>query len=230
MTAFFVTGIDTGIGKSIVTGMLARFLRSAKVNYISAKLVQTACRDVAEDILTHRKLEGIALLTEDRNHETCPYIFKFPASPHLAAEMEGRAINPKQIEECINKLTESYDCVLIEGAGGLMVPLTRNLLTADFVAAQNYSLIVVSSARLGSINHTLLTLEAALHRKIPIAGVVYNEYPQEHSAIAADSKLIIADYLKSHNINAPLVLFPLIKDLNQPPIVDFSGIFGSFLK
>jgi len=225
MSTFFVTGIDTDIGKSIVTGLLARFLRSAKVNYISAKLVQTGCQDIADDIITHRKLEGIDLLPGDHANQTCPYTFKFPASPHLAAEMEGRAIDAEHIAECVNKLAQSYDCVLLEGAGGIMVPLTRDLLTADFIAEQNYSLIVVSSARLGSINHTLLTLEAALNRNIPIAGVIYNEYPQEHSAIAGDSKLIISEWLKSHKIDAPLIPSPHVKDLNNPPTVDFSGIF-----
>ena len=226
MTTFFVTGIDTDIGKSIVTGLLARFLRSTKVNYITAKLIQTGCKDIAEDIITHRKIEGIELLPEDRAKKTCPYTFKFPASPHLAAEMEGCAIDPAHIAKCVNKLAESYDCVLLEGAGGLMVPLSRDLLAADFIAEQNYSLIVVSSARLGSINHTLLTLEAALNRNIPIAGVVYNEYPQEKSAIAEDSKSIINNWLKSHKINAPLIPSPHVRDLNNPPTIDFSGIFN----
>ncbi len=225
MNVFFITGIDTDIGKSIVSGLLARFLRTAKVNYITAKLVQTGCQDIVEDIITHRKLEGIDLLPEDLANETCPYTFKFPASPHLAAEMEGCEIDPKHITKCVNKLAQTYDRVLLEGAGGIMVPLTRNLLTADFIAEQNYSLIVVSSSRLGSINHTLLTLEAALNRNIHIAGVVYNEYPPEKSAIAEDSKLVISDWLKSHKIDAPLISSSQIKDLNNPPTIDFSGIF-----
>jgi len=225
MSVFFVTGIDTDIGKSIVCGLLARFLRSSKVNYISAKLIQTGCQDIAEDIITHRKLEGIELLPEDLAKETCSYTFKFPASPHLAAELEGKFIDPAQVAKCVNKLAESYDKVLLEGAGGIMVPLTRDLLTADFIAEQEYSLIVVSSSRLGSINHTLLTLEAALSRDIPIAGVIYNEYPQEKSVIAEDSKLVISNWLKSHNIDAPLIPSPQVKNFDNPPTIDFSGIF-----
>ncbi|MDD5728854.1 MAG: ATP-dependent dethiobiotin synthetase BioD, partial [Victivallales bacterium] len=81
---YFIGGIDTDVGKTIVCGLLARYLRSAGISHISAKLVQTGCEDIADDIITHRKLEGIALLPEDRNQGTCPYIFKFPASPHLA--------------------------------------------------------------------------------------------------------------------------------------------------
>lgn len=225
MNVFFITGIDTGIGKSIITGLLARFLRSFKVNYITAKLIQTGCDDMSEDITAHRKLEGIELLDEDIAKTTCPYIFKFPASPHLAAEMEGCTIDPEHIVKCVNKLAGSCDCVLLEGAGGLMVPLTRDLLTADFIAAQGYSLIVVSSSRLGSINHTLLTLEAAINRNIPIAGVIYNEFPPEKPEIADDSKSIIKGWMKKHKITAPLIPSPEIKDLNKPPTIDFSGIF-----
>lgn len=225
MNVFFITGIDTDIGKSIVTGMLARFLHSFKVNYITAKLVQTGCQDIAEDIATHRKLEGIELRDEDLAKETCPYTFQFPASPHLAAEMEGLKVVPGNIAKYVNKLAGSYDCVLLEGAGGLMVPLNRDLLTADFVAEQGYSLIVVSSSRLGSINHTLLTLEAALSRDIPVAGVIYNEYPPEKPEIADDSKLIISEWMKKHKITAPLIPSPEVKDLDKPPTIDFSGIF-----
>ena len=225
MNVFFITGIDTGVGKSIVTGLLARFLRSFKVNYITAKLVQTGCQDTAEDIAAHRKLEGIELLNEDIAKATCPYTFKFPASPHLAAEMDGCTIDPEYIAKCVNKLAGSYECVLLEGAGGLMVPLTRDLLTADFIAGQGYSVIVVSSSRLGSINHTLLTMEAALSRNIPVAGVIYNEYPPEKPAIAEDSKSIISEWMKKHKVTAPLIPSPEVKDLNNPPTIDFSGIF-----
>jgi dethiobiotin synthetase len=225
MNVFFITGIDTGIGKSVVTGLLARFLNASGVNAVSAKLVQTGCTGISEDILLHRRLEGTEPRPEDLNGETCPYVFKFPASPHLAAEMEGFEIYPEYITACINKLAETYDCVLLEGAGGLMVPLTRDLLTADFVAGQGYSLIIVSSGRLGSINHTLLTLEAAQRRDIPLAGVVYNVFPTEKPEISEDSQTLIRNY-----INAPFIELPLIEDLNAPPNVDFGEIFRNLLK
>ncbi|MDD5598818.1 MAG: dethiobiotin synthase [Victivallaceae bacterium] len=226
---FFVTGIDTDIGKSVITGLLARFLRSSNVDCISAKLVQTGCTGMSEDILTHRKLEGAEPRPEDYTGETCPYMFKFPASPHLAAEMEGINIYPEYITACVNKLAKTHDCVLLEGAGGLMVPLTRNLLTADFVSEQGWPLIVVCSGRLGSINHSLLTLEAAQRRNIPLAGVVYNEYPPEKPEIGKDSKTVIKDYLKSNNINAPFIEAPAIEDLNNPPSADFGEIFRELL-
>jgi dethiobiotin synthetase len=229
MTTYFVTGIDTDTGKSIVTGLMARFLRSTEVKYITAKMIQTGCKGIAEDILTHRKLENIEVLPKDLKHETCPYIFDFPASPHLAAELENREIDPENIRDCVNKLTEAYDCILLEGAGGLMVPLTRNLLVADFIARQNYSLILVSSGKLGSINHTLLTLEAAVRRNIPVAGVVYNEYPKSDPVIAEDSRTIIVEWLKKNKIEAPLIRSPFLSDFDHPPFVDFSDIFKEVL-
>ena len=230
MKTYFVTGIDTDIGKSIVCGLLARYLRTTHIKYITAKLVQTGCEEIAEDLSTHRKLEGIALLPEDRQQATCPYIFKFPASPHLAAEMEDREISPEQIKSCIDNLTRQYECVLVEGAGGFMVPLTRQLLTCDFVAEEKYSLIIVSSGRLGSINHTLLTIEAAINRNVEIAGVVYNNYPHEHEAIASDSIKVIKSWMRSKNIDAPVIQSPLVKDLSDLPDIDFSEIFKGVLK
>ncbi|MDD5697145.1 MAG: dethiobiotin synthase [Victivallaceae bacterium] len=229
MNVFFITGIDTGSGKSVVTGLLARYLRSSGIDCGTAKLVQTGCRGTAEDIITHRRLEGRDLLAEDRAGLTCPYRFAFPASPHLAAELENRRLDPGQLTAALNKLAASHDCLLIEGAGGLLVPLTRDLLTADFIAARAYPLIVVSSGRLGSINHTLLTLDAAVNRKIRIAGVVYNEYPRENAAITDDSETVIAAWLQSRRIAAPVIRSPFIGDLDHPPVIDFSGIFRRIL-
>lgn len=229
MAVFFISGIDTGVGKSVATGLLARFLRAAGINGISAKLVQTGGAGISEDILTHRRLEGAQLRPEDYSGETCPYLFELAASPHLAAETAGLNIYPEYLTACVNKLAELYDCVLLEGAGGLMVPLTRALLTADFVAEQGWPLIVVSSGRLGSINQTLLTLEAAQRRGIPLAGVIYNIFPEEKPEISEDSQIVIRGWLKANNSNAPLIELPPVKDFHAPPAVDFGEIFRNLL-
>ena len=116
-----------------------------------------------------------------------PEIFTYPCSPHLAAEIDKRAIDFNKIERATEALSEKYDAVLLEGAGGLMVPLTRDLLTIDYIAQKNYPLIFVTSGRLGSINHTLLSLEAIRKRGIRLHTLMYNLYP------VSDDELIRRD-------------------------------------
>lgn len=95
-TVTCVSGIDTDIGKSVATGLMARSLSLLGYSVITQKLVQTGCRGVAEDILRHRQLMGVDLLPEDQSGLTCPYVFSKPCSPHLAAELEGTVIDPEK--------------------------------------------------------------------------------------------------------------------------------------
>lgn len=198
-TVYFVSGIDTGIGKSYATGYLAREWNRKGIRTITQKLVQTGNAGLSEDIELHRRLMGTGLLEEDREHLTMPEIFTYPCSPHLAAEIDGRPIDFGRIEQASRKLLERYDAVLLEGAGGLMVPLTRSLLTVDYVARMNCPLILVTSGRLGSINHTLLSLEAVAARGIRLHSVMYNLYPQEEDKIIQrDTEEYIRIWLHDH--------------------------------
>ncbi|MBU0959939.1 MAG: dethiobiotin synthase, partial [Proteobacteria bacterium] len=99
-----ISGIDTDIGKSVATGLMARSLSSSGYSVITQKLVQTGCHGVAEDIQRHRQLMGIDLLPEDLNGLTCPYVFSKPCSPHLAAELEGTAVDPERIRKATERL------------------------------------------------------------------------------------------------------------------------------
>ena len=222
MSVYFVTGIDTGIGKSIATGLAARFLMRQGVRVVTQKMVQTGTsHGLSEDILIHRRLMGIAPLPEDRNGTTCPYVFPFPASPHLAAEKENGAIDLSVITACTEQLSETFEVVLLEGAGGLHVPITRNVLTADYLQERKYPLLLVTSGRLGSINHTLLTLEAARHRRIPLAGIVFNHHPPCDTLIRDDSLRFFRDQLKQYGRDGAMVEIPVI-DMKNVPDVDFS--------
>lgn len=191
-----ISGIDTGIGKTIATGLLARRFAEAGVRTITQKIAQTGCEGASEDIATHRELMGIELQEADRDGTTCPYIFRFPASPHLAAAVEGREIDFMAIRRSTFKLQLRYDLVLLEGVGGLLVPLTPELLLADYVRDAGYGLVLVTSPRLGSINHTLLSLEACASRGIPVRAVIYNRYFEADERIAADTREVIATGLK----------------------------------
>ena len=221
---YFISGIDTDIGKSIAVGMMARFLHRAGKRVITLKLVQTGNRDFSEDIARHREIMGCGLFPEDAEHLTAPEIYTFPASPHLAAELDKRPIGLDKILNAVRLLQERYEMVLIEGAGGLAVPLTEDLLTVDFAAGQNWPLILVTSGRLGSLNHTILSMEAAVRRQMKIAGVVYNESPKADPLIEADSERMIRKYLLRYRQSGTLVRLPEVKAPDWGN-ADFSGLF-----
>lgn len=196
---YFVTGIDTDAGKSIVTGTLAREWSARGLRVITQKFVQTGCRGLSEDIETHRRIMGCGLLPEDRDGTTCPVVFTYPASPHLAAVLDGREINLGLVAESTEKLLRKYDIVLLEGAGGLFVPLRGLYNTIDYIADHRLPVILVTSPRLGSINHTLLSLEACRHRGIEVAKVVYNLYPPTGEPITGDTRNYILTYLDAYH-------------------------------
>lgn len=192
---YFITGIDTNIGKSIATGWLAARLIEQGLNVITQKMIQTGDSGISEDIEMHRKLMNTPFTEEDRDGTTCPIVLSYPASPHLAAKIDRVEIEISLIETSTECLSERYDVVLLEGAGGAMVPLTDNLLTIDYVAERGYPAILVTSGRLGSINHTILTIEALLNRKVELHSIIYNRYPQCDSVIEEDTLEYIKSYL-----------------------------------
>jgi dethiobiotin synthetase len=225
MSVYFISGIDTAAGKSVATGMLAKYLIAAGRKVITQKLVQTGCSGIAEDIQAHRAIMGLPLLPEDISGQTCSYTFKFPASPHLAAALENRTIVPETITADTAWLAEKYDDVLIEGAGGLSVPLTPDMLTVDYIEERQYPLILVCSGRLGSINHALLSMEVARHRNIRIAGIVYNLFPDADPVITADTRQILLRYMKRFGYPEAIVDLPAISDFKHPGLIDFSTFF-----
>lgn len=205
MTTLFITGIDTDIGKTYVTGVLARHLLDYGKSVITQKLIQTGVTgNIANDIITHRTLMGIDLYEVDKDGTTCPITLIKPASPHLSARLENRTIDVCQIDHTTHLLERQFDTVLLEGAGGVLVPLTNHLLTLDYIRTHDYPVIVVTSARLGSINHTLLTLEAIHARGLRLFAVVFNHHFDTDGDISADT----LNFLQNHvTENYPAALF-----------------------
>ncbi|MCK5809152.1 ATP-dependent dethiobiotin synthetase BioD [bacterium] len=224
MSVYAVVGIDTDIGKTVVTGLIARTLLQNGVNVITQKMAQTGCVGVAEDIIEHRRIMGVSLFDDDKSGDTCPFVFPVPSSPHLAAELAGGLFDSAILTAATERLNRKFDTVLLEGVGGLFVPLTRELLLIDYLKEMQYPTIVVTSSRLGSINHTLLTLEALISRNIPIAGIVYNRFSDALPKIADDTRNIIAEYLEKHNIPNRIID---IGEIREPfdESLDFSDFF-----
>lgn len=207
---FFVSGIDTNIGKSYATAYLARLWRDKGINAITQKFIQTGNPDgYSEDIELHRRLMGMDYLPEDEQGLTKPEIFSYPASPDLASRIDKRAIDFDKINHATEILSERFDAVLVEGAGGLMVPLKGDFLTIDYIQQLGYPLIFVTSGRLGSVNHTLLSFEAIKRRGIKLHTVMYNLYPEgEDKIIQADTESYIRRYMQQHFPGTEFVTVP----------------------
>ncbi|NTU67784.1 MAG: ATP-dependent dethiobiotin synthetase BioD [Chlorobiaceae bacterium] len=201
-----VSGIDTGIGKTVATGHIARTLSQAGVRVITQKIAQTGCEGISGDIAVHREIMGIGLQDVDLDGTTCPWVFGYPASPHLAAAMEGKEIDLLAIRRATFILQKRYDLVLLEGAGGLLVPLSEELLFADYLRDAGYGLVLVTSPRLGSINHTLLSIEACRSRGIELRAIVYNRHGEEPGPIADDTRRMVEKGLKRYGVNGVPVI------------------------
>ena len=163
MSVLFISGIDTDIGKTYATGMMAKALMQQGISVITQKLVQTGVSidsasgkmNIADDIVTHRQLMGIPLQPCDLDFTTCLYRYEKPASPHLSVKLANAVLDFKIITKSTQQLQQSYDAVLLEGAGGLLVPITEQLLTLDYIAEQGYSVVKARGLTLHSViyNH-----------------------------------------------------------------------------
>lgn len=206
----FISGIHTDAGKSYATGWYAKKLMQDNKRVATLKFIQTGNVGRSEDIDVHRKIMGIEL-PEDKEGITAPQIFTYPCSPQLAAEIDNKPIDFDVIDSAINTLSERYDVVLVEGAGGLMVPLTDEFWTIDYVASRELPTIIVTNGTLGSINHTLLTFEALERRAIPMRAVIYNRhFDSTDKRIAADTVGFIKRYLERRHPETELLLCPTV--------------------
>lgn len=166
----FISGIDTDAGKTYATAWLANRLMSQGGKVITQKFIQTGNDGYSEDIVKHRQLTGTGMFPEDKDFTTAPIIFTYPASAQLAARIDGKEIDLDLIRRSTETLASRYDHVLIEGAGGLMVPITDDYFTINYITDEHLPLALVTNGSLGSINHTILSLEAVKNRGIELRG------------------------------------------------------------
>ncbi len=184
MRGIFVTGTDTGVGKTIVTGLLAKFLDDQGYKVITQKWVETGSLGFSKDVSLHLKLINKKKhKLRDHLSNISPYTFKFPSSPHLASSLERRKISIERIKRSFKYLEKVFDFVVVEGVGGALVPLNKRKLVIDLAKELNLPVLVVVGNKLGAINHTLLTIEALKVRKMKIAGVVFNNLKDKASNI-----------------------------------------------
>jgi dethiobiotin synthetase len=172
---FFITGTDTGVGKTIATGSVAKHFQNQGHKVFTQKWIQAGTDNGKTDLDTH--LEFLSLSKKDIQpylSAMCPYTFNTPASPHLAAKSENITINPHKITTAFHALSKLCDILLVEGSGGFLVPYTDKDMMSDIVSTLNIPVILVIGNKLGCINHSLLTIEAIQSRKLEIHGLIFN--------------------------------------------------------
>jgi dethiobiotin synthetase len=194
MSGVFITGTDTEVGKTVVCGLLARYLMDQGQRVITQKWIQTGAQGFSEDLLAHLSFMGKGRADiEPYASSVCPYLFERPASAHLAAEYEQAVIEPIRIKQAYHILTEAFDTVLVEGLGGALVPYSRDALVLDIVTELALPVCVVVHNKLGAVNHTLLTLEALRTRGLHCLGLIYNDCPGQDDFVVQDNPRIIQD-------------------------------------
>ena len=179
----FVTGTDTGVGKTIVAATIARLLKINGVSVGVMKPVTSGCHEengrlVSEDARLLCQAVGIEV-----SEDIAPYRLREAVAPADAARLDGVRIDFSAIKAAYDRLASRYQYVIVEGAGGLMVPLSGGLLVADLARELELPLLVVARPGLGTINHTVLTCFAAQQMGLKIAGVIINGMP-EHPGLA----------------------------------------------
>lgn len=175
MKGLFITGTDTGIGKTLVSAALLRALsenglRCAGMKPVAAGFVESAGRWINDDVEALKSAASVAVPDALIN----PCALREPLAPHIAAEHEGRAIDIPAIRNAARDIAALADIVIVEGVGGFRVPLTSDFDTADLAAEFRLPVVLVVGMRLGCLNHALLTAEAIRARGLQLAGWVAN--------------------------------------------------------
>ena len=210
----FITGTDTDVGKTVVTAGLASAVRSLGYSVGVFKPVQTGSFKKNNKLISP-DLEFVKSV-DDSILTYALYNFKEPAAPSLAADLEGINIDIDKIVEDYKELGKKCDFVIVEGAGGLLTPIKDSFSMRDLIKILDLSLIIVARPDLGTINHTLLTIEAAKNKNIKIAGIIISNYPSETENAAIRNAPAMIKELSGEKI---LGILPKIEDLNNNPAV-----------
>jgi dethiobiotin synthetase len=191
----FVTGTDTGVGKTVVTAALLAMLRYEGLDAVPMKPVQTGCRRGAGGRLEPPDLDaalrraGLPRGSEAERRYMCPYRFASPCSPHLAAQREGATISLARIARCFRALHRRHGFVVVEGAGGVLAPIGARRTMADVMERLRLPVVLVARPGLGTINHTLLSLRELRRRGILVLGVIFNcSRPSRRGYIERDNE------------------------------------------
>jgi dethiobiotin synthetase len=178
---FFVTGTDTEVGKTLVSGALIVKLREQRINAIGFKPVVAGTYKDASGITLNEDLETLRIASDLGHNELslCPYVLDQPAAPHLVATQQGLTLEMSVMNNALQNIQKHADCVVVEGAGGLLIPIDKDEDLSGFAKKIDLPIILVVGMKLGCLNHALLTYEAIKTRNLKIAGWIANTLAEE---------------------------------------------------
>ncbi|MBC7782951.1 MAG: dethiobiotin synthase [Burkholderiales bacterium] len=229
----FITATDTGVGKTIIAGAIARSLKSAGRRVAVLKPVATGCASVREGLVSE-DAEFLAAAS-DTHHPLdliCPNRYQEALAPSVAARRAKQPLDWEAVARSIRIMSADSDAMIIEGVGGVLAPLDDKTSVRDMIVALGTPAVIAARAGLGTINHTLLTIEALRSAGVPIAGVVINRYPTDSVGIAEESapreieriaKAPILAIVPEERIHLPTIPAGIMSAIAQ---VDWEALLG----
>lgn len=213
---FFITATDTGVGKTVVAAALIRLLRREGLSVCGMKPLETGCRREGDELLPAdgaflREASGVS----EPLQSLTPYRFAEPLAPWVAAERAGTEIDLKKIGEGFRELSNRYDALVVEGIGGIRVPIKRDYFVSDLALDLGLPVVVVAPAYLGTINHTLLTLDLAKSVGLELAGVIVNHPFPSKNTLAEQTNLSAIEELSQVPVIGEM---PHLEELNMESI------------
>lgn len=228
MKAIFLTGTDTGAGKTLVSCAILRALSRRGLRVAAYKPVETGCR-VEGDRLVGEDCEKLAAAagSGQRAEDVAAYLFRVPAAPLVAAEAEGALIEHAVLLDRYAAIAAEADFVLVESAGGLLVPLAEDFTTRDLARDLGLTAVCVVASRLGCINHALLTLEVLRTSGIPIAGYVINELAGDdpYAVARSTNRGVLARFTEERDLGA----MPRVEDAQRENFDALADLAERFL-
>jgi len=218
---FFITGTDTGVGKTIISAALIKAIQTLGLKSCGMKPIETGCKQtenrkgtdslIPSDGAFLREITG----TDESIDLITPVRFENPLAPLPASEIEDKPIDLDKIKTAYRELSSRYDVIIVEGIGGLLVPIKREYFVIDLAKDFGFPIIVVSKPGLGTINHTMLTVNYAIKEGLDVAGIIINYTRPPEKTLAEVTNPDIIRQISS----VPLLgVFPFLKDFESATI------------
>lgn len=211
MKAYFITGTDTGVGKTVITAGLAGSMRKLGVNVGVMKPIATGITQKTGFKSLDVSIMVEASKTKDLEDLINPVFLPIPTSPYDATKLLSLPVDMSLILATFTKLFSIHEVLLVEGIGGIMTPITKNFFVADMIKAMGIETIIVTRATLGTLNHTMMTYQLCKDYGIKVKGLVINNFDEKGSAAEKNSPVTL------HEITGLDILgvVPFIKDYNK---------------